>query len=285
LKQTTEEVDALARRATDLGAKAEEVAEARKAARLRREEIARRDRAVQEAERNADTAAQQIAELKTALERETHARELSERDLGNANQQVRDLRSEIARLRDELQTVRAEAEDAKVKLARIEGERAAEQARRDAEQRAPQQSAAAAALRQSLARFGTVRESGRGLVLVLPESIWAGARLADISPKGAATLEPLAALLANNPDYQVVIEAYTDSRGDDAALRQLTQARAEALAGRLVAAGVEGTRIQSSGLGADNPVAPNTTPTGRLRNRRTEITVVPPNQASVASTP
>src|SRR2546423_1094059 len=144
--------------------------------------------------------------------------------------------------------------------------------------------ATAAAFRQPLVRFGTVRESNRGYTLVLPDSLWTSARAADLAPKAAATLEPLAALLANNPDYQVIIESYTDSRGDDASLRQLTQARAEALAGRLVSAGVEGTRIQSSGLGADNPVAPNTTPAGRSRNRRTEITIVLPNQSSTAST-
>jgi outer membrane protein OmpA-like peptidoglycan-associated protein len=283
LKQADEEVDAAARRAIDLGVKAEEVAQEHKAARQRREEIARRDRAVQEAERSADSASAEITELKTALERETHGRELSERDLANATQQVRDLRSEIARLRDELQAVRTEADDAKLRLARIEGERAAEQARKEAEQRTAEQRAAAEALRQNLARFGSVRDTSRGLVLVLPESIWTGARLAEIAPKATSTLEPLAALLANNPDYKVIIEAYTDSRGDDASLRQLTQARAEALAGRLVSAGVEGARIQSNGLGADNPLASNTTPTGRLRNRRTEITLIPLNQSSTAS--
>ena len=285
LRQADEEVDALARRAIDLGVKAEETAGERKVARQRREETVRRDRAIQEAERTADNAQAEIAELKTALERETRARELSERDLSNAQQQTRELRSQIAQLREELQTVRSESEDAKVKLARIEGERAAETARREAEQRAAQQSAAAAAFRQTLLRFGSVRETERGYVLVLPESIWTSARAADLSPKSAATLEPLAALLANNPDYQVIIESYTDSRGEDASLRQLTQARAEALAGRFVTAGVEGSRIQSSGLGGDNPVASNTTPAGRLRNRRTEIIIIPPNQTSAASTP
>jgi outer membrane protein OmpA-like peptidoglycan-associated protein len=280
LKQADEEVDALARRAIDLGVRAEEIAQERKAARQRREEIARRDRAIQAAERSADSAAQEIADLKTELDRERHARELSERDLANATQQVRDLRSELARVREELQTVRADSDDAKLKLARIEGERAAEQARREAEQRAAQQTAAAVALRQNLVRFGTVRDTARGMVLVLPETLWTGARLAELSPKAAATLEPLAALLANNPDYQLVIESYTDSRGDEATLRQLTQARAEALAARLVSAGVDGARIQSSGLGADNPVAPNTTPAGRTRNRRIEITLLPPNQSA-----
>ena len=284
LKQADGEVDAKARVATSLGEKAEEVAEERKAARLHREEIARRDRAIQEAERNADSASQEVAQLKDALERETHARELSERDLANANQTIRDQRTEIAQLREELQTVRADSEDAKVRLARIEGERSAEQARIAAEQKVAQQREASNALRQNLARFGTVRETNRGFAITLPESMWAGARVAELAPKAAATLEPLAALLANNPDYQVIIEAYTDSRGDEAALRKLTQDRAETLAAHFVTGGVDGARIQSSGLGADNPIAPNSTPAGRLRNRRTEIIIVPPNQTSTAST-
>ena len=47
-------------------------------------------------------------------------------------------------------------------------------------------------------------------------------------------------------------------------------------AGQLVrrltsAAGVDVTRIQTSGMGAANPVAPNTTLASRAKNRRTEI--------------
>lgn len=275
LRQPDEDVDALARRATSLGVKAEEAAESRKAARLRREEVARRDAAVREAEENATNATQRITELRAALEREMHAREIAEREAANASQQVRDLRTEVARLRDELQTVRAESEDARIKLARIEGERSAEVARRAAEERAARQREAAAQLRATLARFGSVRDTERGLVLVLPESLWAGARAAELAPKGAATVEPLAALLANNPDYSIRIEAYTDDRGEQTALQKLTQDRAEALAGQLVAAGVDSARIQAAGMGAANPVASNAKPATRVRNRRVEITLVP----------
>ena len=292
LKQPVEEVDALARRATSLGARAEEVAEARRAARLRREEIARRDEAVREAERTADDAAKEIQRLRAVLAREERARELSDRDLASTNQQLRDLRSEVARLRDELQATRAEAEDAKIKLARLEGERkaeeerrAAEEERRAAERRAQQQREAAAILKQTLARYGTLRETERGLVLLLPESLWATARGADLAPKAAATIEPLAALLANNPDYRIVIEAHTDGKGDEVSLRKLTQDRADALAQRLITAGVDSARIQASGLGASNPIAPNNTLKGRQRNRRTELilTAVSSQQSAISN--
>lgn len=283
LRQSEAETDALARRATSLGAHAEEVAESRRAARLRREEIARRDEAVRNAEENTATATRQIEDLRAALDKEQRARELAERDLANADQRLRELRSEVARLREELQATRTEGEDAKVKLARIEGERSAEDARKAAEQRAEQQRLAAATLRQTLARYGAVRETNRGLQLVLPESLWTGARASDLAPNAASKLEPLAALLANNPDYQIIIEAYTDNRGDESALQQLTQDRARVLAERFTAAGIDSTRIQASGMGAANPVAPNTKPAGRLRNRRTEITLTPASSRTTAT--
>lgn len=283
LKQSEAEIDAAARQAISLGARAEEMAEARKAARQRREEIAERDRAVREAEDNAATANQQIADLKAALEREQRARELAERDSVNTSQQLRDARSEIGRLREELAQVRAEGEDAKIKLARLEGERSAEQQRVQATERVEQQRANAATLRQSLASFGSVRETARGLVLTLPESIWMDGRASSLSPAAAAKLEPLAALLANNPDYRIVIEAYTDNRGSSEVLQQLTQDRARTLAEQLVSAGVDGARIEANGFGSARPVASNTRNAGRLRNRRVEITLVPASASSQAN--
>lgn len=283
LKQSESDVDALARRAISLGSKAEEIAEARKAARGRREDIARRDAAVREAEKTSDVYQQEIAELRDRLEKSERARELSDRDLSNTNQQVRDLRSENARLRDELQQVRSASEDAKVKLARIEGERSVEEQKRLAEQRQAQAAAQATALRQSLARFGTVRDAERGFMLILADNIWAGARSADLTANAAASVEPLAALLANNPEYQLYIEVFTDSRGDEVALRKLTQDRAAALSARFTGAGVQEGRIQASGMGPDKPVAPNTTPAGRTRNRRAEITLIPYDPGSTSN--
>ena len=280
LKQSEAEIDAAARQAVSLGARAEEMAESRKAARQRRDEIAERDRAVKEAEDNAATANQQIADLKAALDREQRARELAERDSVSASQQLRDARSEIARLRDELAQTRAEGEDAKIKLARIEGERSAEVSRTQAAERVEQQRANAATLKQTLSSFGSVRETARGIVLTLPESIWTDGRTSNLSPAASAKLEPLGALLANNPDYRIVIEAYTDNRGNSDALQQLTQERARALADQLISAGIDGARIESSGLGSARPVAPNTRNAGRLRNRRVEITLIPTGAAS-----
>ncbi len=280
LKQSESETDALARQATSLGARAEEVAEARKAARLRREDVQRRDEAVRDAERSTATAETQIAELRTSLDRETRARELVERDLAGVNQQVRDMRTENERLRGEVSALRTEAEDARVKLARIEGERAAEESRQRSQQGAVERQASADSLKNTLRAYGTVRETARGLVLVLPESLWASARSSEFAPTAATKLEPLAALFANNPDYQLVIETFTDNRGDASVLQQLTQERAGRLAQNFTSAGLDAGRVQASGMGATKPIASNANTNGRSRNRRTEITIVSNNAAS-----
>ncbi|MCA1558343.1 MAG: OmpA family protein, partial [Acidobacteria bacterium] len=134
-----------------------------------------------------------------------------------------------------------------------------------------------------LAGFGTVRETPRGLILTLPENIWTEARASNLSPAASARLEPLAALLANNPDYRIVIEAFTDNRGDSSALLQLTADRARVLAEQFISAGVDGARIEASGLGSARPLASNTKNAGRLRNRRIEITLVPTGASSPAT--
>ncbi|PYS38344.1 MAG: hypothetical protein DMF71_16985, partial [Acidobacteria bacterium] len=215
---------------------------------------------------------------KNELENERHARELAERDAVNASGQLRDARTEIARLRDELQTVRADSEDAKVRLARIEGEKQAEDTRRVAEKRAADQRIAGENLKQALARFGTVRDSARGMTLLLPESAWTTPRSSNLVAASSSKLEQLGALLANNADYQITIESYTDDRGAASALQQLTQDRARVLSERLAAAGVDVTRIQANGMGASNPIATGATVAARAKNRRTEITLTLPNQ-------
>jgi outer membrane protein OmpA-like peptidoglycan-associated protein len=81
----------------------------------------------------------------------------------------------------------------------------------------------------------------------------------------------------------VVIETYTDGKGDEVTLQQLTQDRARELSDRFQAAGVEAARLQANGMGAANPVASNATVAGRARNRRTEITFMPVTARSASN--
>ena len=283
LQQPTAEVDMIARKATSAGFRAEEIAVERRIARKNRDEVRRRDEAVRSAEQSADAAQREVAQLRSALEKEQRARELVERDLGVANDQLREKRVEVAQLRDEIQVLRSEGDAAKLKLARFEGEKQAETARIEAERRAAERRTAEANLKETLAKYGTLKETATGFRLILPETIWTNARTATLSSASAAKLEPLAALLASNPDYQILIEAYTDSKGNEVTLQQLTQERARVLSDRFQSAGVDPMRIQANGMGASNPLAPNTTAAGQRRNRRVEITFTSPSRSASAN--
>jgi outer membrane protein OmpA-like peptidoglycan-associated protein len=208
---------------------------------------------------------------------------MADRDLGTANDQLREKRVEVAQLRDENQQLRADSETAKLKVARYEGEKEAENARVEAERRAVERKNAEATLKETLAKYGTLKETTTGFRLILPENIWANARKADLATAAAAKLEPLAALLASNPDYQILIEAYTDNKGDEVTLQQLTQERARVLSDRFQSAGVDPMRIQANGMGASNPLASNNTVAGRTKNRRVEITFTSQTPKSTAA--
>lgn len=69
----------------------------------------------------------------------------------------------------------------------------------------------------------------------------------------------------------VVIEGHTDTSGQAALNERLSVARAQAVREALVARGVAPDRMWAIGFGSKIPVADNTTPEGREKNRRIEV--------------
>lgn len=269
-----EQVDILARQAIAAGVRAEEVAATRKVAREQRNERARSDAEVTRAERRAAAAEQERDEARAELERERRNRELAERDTSNSSKLVSDLRSENQRLRDEIARLRSEAEDAKIRLTRVETERELIETQRAAEQRAARLRANQPILIQSLKQFGAVRESERGITVTLPESFWSNSREANLAAAADPKLERLAQVLSNNPDYKVLVESHTDDGGNAEVLMTLTSDRARLLIEKLSGLGVPQDRLEGKGLGATVPVAPNTTNANRGKNRRIDLTLI-----------
>ena len=69
------------------------------------------------------------------------------------------------------------------------------------------------------------------------------------------------------------LSGYTDSIGRPEANKKLSIDRANAVRDQLVSAGVAASRIETQGLGEENPIASNDTDEGRAKNRRLELTV------------
>lgn len=94
---------------------------------------------------------------------------------------------------------------------------------------------------------------------------------ASLRPDARPVIQEIHALLEAAPALVLSIEGHTDNTGDADHNRDLSAARARAVADALVALGVPPARLQSRGLGADKPVADNGTEAGRAQNRRVEL--------------
>lgn len=270
-----EDVDITARQSISASVKAESTAMVRKDAREKRNERSRADAETRAAENKYQDALDEIADLKNQLASETRNRELSERDGVNYTQQIKELRQENGRLREELGRTRVEADNAKAKLEAAENAQRSADEQRAREERLSGLQSAEPALIQSLRRFGTVAKTDRGIVVTIPENFWSAIRSTAFAPAADPKLTSLAQILAENPDYKVMIESHTDNRGTDEELANLTQQRSQAISERLSTFGVAGSRIEAKGFAATIPVAPNTTNANRAKNRRVQLILVP----------
>jgi len=84
-------------------------------------------------------------------------------------------------------------------------------------------------------------------------------------------LDRIIALADACRDATLTVTGHTDSTGDDAWNRELSRARAEAVAAYLASRGVAASRIVTVGAGSARPVADNGTRYGRSLNRRIEV--------------
>lgn len=270
-----DEVDITARRAISSAVQAEKTAISRGQAREARNEQIRADAEMRRVENKIDEQQAEIEDLKRQLAEERRGRELSERDVSNSLQQIRDLRAENGRLREELGRTKTDAANTKARLDAIENERRAEVEQRNREERLKQMQSNEASFLQSLRRFGTVSKSERGIILTLPETFWSDPRSSSFAPNADVRLSSLGEILASNPDYKIEIESHTDNQGDATELESLTRQRSSVIAERLSVFGIPNNRIEARGLGSTIPIAPNNTARNRARNRRVQLIMVP----------
>lgn len=270
-----DEVDITARRAISTAVKAEANAFAHREAREKRNEQSRSDAEMRKIEDQVVDARNEIEDLKQQLASETRNRELSERDVATYNQQIRELRAENGRLREELGKAQVESANKTARLNAIENERREAQVQLQRQERYNQLQANEPAFLQSLRRFGTVSKNERGIIVTLPETYWAAPRTSNFAANIDARLGGLSELLNSNPDYRIAIESHTDAQGDVAELESLTEQRSRAIAERLSVYGVPNNRIETKGFGASLPIAPNNTNVNRAKNRRVQLVLSP----------
>lgn len=91
--------------------------------------------------------------------------------------------------------------------------------------------------------------------------------------EGLKILDEMALALSQLQGKRIEVIGHTDAMGHRAGNISLSLARAQAVKAYLVGKGLPAERLQTSGMGPDQPVASNDTDDGRARNRRIEFRV------------
>jgi outer membrane protein OmpA-like peptidoglycan-associated protein len=94
------------------------------------------------------------------------------------------------------------------------------------------------------------------------------------------TLNELAQNFRQYPDNRIIVEGHTDSSGSDQHNQRLSEARASNVADYLIDQGVGAGAVTVYGFGESRPKSSNETAEGRQMNRRVEIHIQAPQQAS-----
>ncbi|HTS65820.1 MAG TPA: OmpA family protein [Candidatus Acidoferrales bacterium] len=235
-----EKAAAAAQAKADAEAKAAaEAAEAKRKADAEAAEAKRKaDAEAAEARRRADEEAKRQAEMAAAREAQLKAE------------------NEAAALKSKME---ADALKAKEEAAKAEAERA-----RQATE------ALRAQLLGQLNRILETKDTPRGLVVTMADVLFATGKY-DLKPATREKLAQLSGIILAHQGLMLRIEGYTDSTGSDEFNQKLSEQRSATVRDYLVQQGLPVTNVNAIGFGKANPVADNSTASGRQQNRRVEI--------------
>jgi outer membrane protein OmpA-like peptidoglycan-associated protein len=122
-----------------------------------------------------------------------------------------------------------------------------------------------------------VTNNGTYLQVILPESVTFPTGSSEVNSSFLPALRELARSLRAHPNSTILVVGHTDNVGTAAFNKQLSLDRASAVARILVSYGVSSSRIRYAGRGYNEPIASNSTASGRALNRRVEVLITPTN--------
>jgi len=170
--------------------------------------------------------------------------------------------------------MKAEADAAAIKAkAEADALKAKEEAARAEAERA--QKAAAALRAQLLDQFNRIletRDTPRGLVVNMGDVLFDFGKY-ELRPEAREKLAKLSGIILAHPGLDLAVEGHTDNVGSDEINQKLSEKRAETVRAYLLQQGLADGNVTSRGFGKTTPVADNSTPEGRQKNRRVEIVV------------
>ena len=263
-KKESEREEAARRAAADAQAKAEADAESAKRdaeqAQAQANEDARKraeaEQARAEAERQQATmlAQQQASEAQLAAARNA---------ADDAQRRLQDAQNQMAQAEQERQQAEMQSQQAQQQT---------QEAQRQAQQAIQEKEQMRARLREQLNQVLQTRDTARGLIVSMPDVLFDFNKY-TLKSEARERLAKISGIVEAYPGLKLQVEGHTDSIGSDEYNVQLSEKRADSVRAYLVSNGVRPDSVSAQGFGKADPVADNSTASGRKLNRRVDMVV------------
>jgi outer membrane protein OmpA-like peptidoglycan-associated protein len=223
--------------------------------------LRRKEQAKIDAERRAHEEAQAKAEADASA---------AQQQAAQAQAQEADARRQQAEAQAQQQAALAQQQQAEAAAAAAQ--QAASLADQQRKEAIRQKEAMRARLLAQLNQVLQTRDTARGLIVSMPDVLFDFNKY-TLKPETRERLARISGIVLAYPDLKLEIDGYTDSIGSDEYNQTLSDKRAEAVREYLTSSGVAANNVTSRGFGKADPVADNSTATGRQLNRRVEMIV------------
>jgi outer membrane protein OmpA-like peptidoglycan-associated protein len=122
-----------------------------------------------------------------------------------------------------------------------------------------------------------VERADDGIVVTFDENsgVYFNTNKYNINSASQETINKLAAIFREYPNTNILIVGHTDSTGAEDYNRTLSKNRAYAVTNYLTGKGLNSERFNTNWFGESQPMHDNSTATGRAKNRRVNIAILP----------
>jgi outer membrane protein OmpA-like peptidoglycan-associated protein len=181
-------------------------------------------------------------------------------------------KAQLAQQQEAAQRAQAEAAaaeaEARAQKAR-DAQKAAEQGAQQATQQAEQMREK---LKDQLNQVLQTKETARGLIVNMSDVLFDFNKY-TLKPEAREKLAKVSGILLAYPNLRLQVEGYTDNIGSDEYNQKLSEQRAGGVRDYLVSQSVQQANVTAQGYGKSDPIADNSTNSGRAQNRRVQLVV------------
>lgn len=232
----------------------------------------------------AEAQRQKEAEQRAQAEQDLQAAQQARQQAEQAQQQAEQARQAAQQAQQDAEQQRQAAEQQRLAAEQQaqQAQQQAQQAQLQAQQADQQKEQLRQRLQQQLNSILQTRDSARGLIVNMSDVLFDTNKY-TLKPGAREKLAKVAGILLAYPDLKVQVEGYTDSTGKPDYNQQLSERRAMTVRDYLVGQGINLNNVTAQGFGQNDPVASNTTASGRQQNRRVQMVVSGEPIGNVAS--